>query len=80
MTEQTTEETKEPKVEATPVVQPEETLSKSDQLSALKQVFKFMSNYDRVPGNFTTTWSQCLDALALVHNSIASELEQSQKK
>jgi transaldolase len=39
--------------------------------------FEFLSNYDRVPGNLTSTWSQVLDALARVHNSLVTELSES---
>ncbi len=69
-------------VEATAVPNTGEqrTLSKEDQLNAIRQVFQFLSDYDRVPGSLSSTWSQLLDALALVHNSIASELETKEAK
>jgi hypothetical protein len=74
-TETTETETPTVEVQQQPLA-PEERLSKGQQLAALKQVFEFLSNYDRVPGNLTSTWSQVLDALALVHNSLVSELSE----
>lgn len=73
--ESTETETPTVKVQPQPLA-PEERLSKGQQLAALKQVFEFLSNYDRVPGSLTSTWSQVLDALALVHNSLVSELSE----
>ena len=73
-----TTETETPTVEVqSEQLEVEEPLSKVQQLSALKQVFEFLSNYDRVPGNLTSTWSQVLDALARVHNSLVTELSES---
>jgi hypothetical protein len=50
-------------------------LSKEEQLNVLVQIHQFLSNYDRVPGAFASQFAQVLEGLALVANSIQSEVK-----
>lgn len=63
-TETTTEATTAPEVTATP------SLTTEQEINALRSAHQFFSNFDRVPGFLTNQWSQALDTIAVVANSL----------
>jgi len=46
------------------------TLTTEQEINALRAAHQFFSNFDRVPGFLTNQWSQALDAIAVVANSL----------
>lgn len=67
-TTETTETTEQPAVELQ-----HQKLTAEQEIQTLRNVHTFLSNYDRVPGSLTNQWSQVLDAIALVANSIIAK-------
>ena len=64
----TTETTETPEVAvSTPV------LTAEQEINALRAAHQFFSNFDRVPGFLASQWSQALDTIAVVANSIISK-------
>jgi len=63
-TETTTEATSAPEVTTTP------SLTTEQEINALRAAHQFFSNFDRVPGFLTNQWSQALDTIAVVANSL----------
>lgn len=51
-------------------------LSAEQEINTLRAVHQFLSNFDRVPGFMTSQWSQALDAIAVVANSLISKTPQ----
>lgn len=51
-----------------------ETLLPEQEVGALKKVHEFLSNFDRVPGAMSAQWSQMLDTVAVVANSLIAKL------
>jgi hypothetical protein len=67
-TNTTTETTDSPEVAvSTPV------LTAEQEINALRAAHQFFSNFDRVPGFLANQWSQALDTIAVVANSIISK-------
>lgn len=64
-TETTTEETTETRA---PIV-----LTTEQEINALRSVHQFLGNFDRVPGFLSSQWSQALDAIAVVANSLIAK-------
>lgn len=58
---------------------PAQKLDTAQEINALRAAHQFFSNFDRVPGNYTNAWSQALDAIAVVANSLIAKSEESQK-
>lgn len=52
-------------------------LSLEDEIACLRKVHEFLREYDRVPGALASTWSQMLDTIAVVANSLISKLNKS---
>lgn len=46
------------------------TLSAEQEINALRAAHQFFSNFDRVPGFLANQWSQALDTIAVVANSL----------
>ena len=46
----------------------------AEHVAVLKSVHGFLSNFDRVPGSLAGAWSQNLDAIAYVVNSINAQV------
>jgi hypothetical protein len=67
----TTEETTEtPEVT---IKTPTKTLNAEQEISALRAAHEFFSNFDRVPGFAANQWSQALDTIAVVANSLIAK-------
>jgi len=49
-------------------------LSSEQEVGALRKVHEFLSEFDRVPGTLTAQWSQMLDTVAVVANSLLAKL------
>ena len=45
-------------------------LTSQQEIEALRSVHEFLSAFDRVPGYLTSKWSQNLDTIAVVANSL----------
>ncbi|CAB4141228.1 hypothetical protein UFOVP410_67 [uncultured Caudovirales phage] len=54
-----------------------ETLSPEQEINALRSVHKYLSEFDRVPGSMSATWSQMLDTVAVVANSLIAKATKS---
>lgn len=67
MSNDTTETTQEAEVTATPELP---TLTTEQEIAALRSVHDFLSKFDRVPGFLANQWSQALDTVAVVANSL----------
>lgn len=65
-TEQTTEATE--NTVTTPADLP--VLTADQEIAALRSVHDFLSKFDRVPGFLANQWSQALDTVAVVANSL----------
>ena len=73
-TEATAPATAAPTVTATDAAGTEpQTLTKEQQIQALRAVHTFLSDFDRVPGALAAQWSQAQDAIGLVANSLIAE-------
>lgn len=48
-------------------------LTSEQEINALRSVHEFLSQFDRVPGFLTNKWSQALDAVAVVANSLIAK-------
>ena len=59
------------------VSEPPAQLSSEDEIACLRKVHEFLREYDRVPGSVASTWSQMLDTVAVVANSLISKLNKS---
>lgn len=70
MTTETTEttETTTPEVAVT-----SPTLTTAQEINALRAAHQFFSNFDRVPGFAANQWSQALDTIAVVANSLINK-------
>jgi hypothetical protein len=55
------------------VVKPEAILPEQE-IGALRKVHQFLSDFDRVPGSLSAQWSQMLDTVAIVTNSLIAKL------
>ena len=51
-----------------------ESLSPEQEIGALRKVHEFLGDFDRVPGSMSAAWSQMLDTVAVVANSLISKL------
>ena len=69
-TENTTTETSETTEQPTPTPTP---LTSEQEINALRAVHQFFANYDRVPGFLANQWSQALDTIAVVANSLIAK-------
>lgn len=49
------------------------SLTANEEISVLRNVHTFLSNFDRVPGSLANQWAQTLDAIAIVANSLISK-------
>jgi predicted translin family RNA/ssDNA-binding protein len=49
-------------------------LSAEQEIGALRTVHEFLSEFDRVPGSLSSKWSQMLDTIAVVANSLIGKL------
>lgn len=68
-TETTTEDANTTQSTATkPVV-----LTAEQEINALRAAHQFFSNFDRVPGFLANQWSQALDTVAVVANSLITK-------
>jgi hypothetical protein len=56
--------------ENTEVVQELPNLTSEQEIQALRSVHEFLSSFDRVPGFLANKWSQALDTIAIVANSL----------
>lgn len=56
--------------ETTQTTQDLPNLSTEQEIQALRSVHEFLSSFDRVPGYLTNKWSQALDTVAIVANSL----------
>lgn len=72
MTTETTVETETETPEVT-VTTPPQKLSTEQEISTLRAAHQFFSNFDRVPGFAANQWSQALDAIAVVANSLIAK-------
>ena len=48
-------------------------LTAEQEINALRSAHQFFSNFDRVPGFLANQWSQALDTVAVVANSLISK-------
>jgi hypothetical protein len=46
------------------------SLTSEQEINALRAAHQFFSNFDRVPGFLANQWSQALDTIAVVANSL----------
>lgn len=46
------------------------SLTAEQEINALRAAHQFFSNFDRVPGFLANQWSQALDTIAVVANSL----------
>ena len=70
--DQTTETTE--AIETTPEVEVSTpTLTTTQEINALRAAHQFFSNFDRVPGFAASQWSQALDTIAVVANSLINK-------
>lgn len=53
-----------------------EVLAQEQEVGALRKVHQFLSEFDRVPGSMSAQWSQMLDTVAIVANSLIAKLPQ----
>jgi hypothetical protein len=51
-----------------------ESISQEQEVGALRKVHQFLSEFDRVPGSMSAQWSQMLDTVAIVANSLIAKL------
>jgi hypothetical protein len=56
--------------ETTEVAQELPNLTSEQEIQALRSVHEFLSSFDRVPGFLASKWSQALDTVAIVANSL----------
>jgi len=56
--------------ETTEVVQELPNLTSEQEIQALRSVHEFLSSFDRVPGFLANKYSQALDTIAIVANSL----------
>lgn len=49
------------------------SLTAEQEINALRSVHEFLSSFDRVPGFLTNKWSQALDTVAVVANSLIAK-------
>lgn len=52
---------------------PPQKLQPEQEIHTLRAAHQFFSNFDRVPGYAANQWSQALDAIALVANSLIAK-------
>ena len=72
MTTETTNATPTETTEATE--QPTATpITAEQEINGLRAVHQFFANYDRVPGFLANQWSQALDTIAVVANSLIAK-------
>lgn len=71
-TSTTTETTTETTEDAETVVATQ-TLTSEQEINALRSVHEFLSQFDRVPGFLANKWSQALDTVAVVANSLIAK-------
>lgn len=71
---QATEETTEATATAT---QELPVLTTEQEIAALRSVHEFLSKFDRVPGFLANQWSQTLDTVAVVANSLIKKATES---
>ncbi len=57
--------------------EPAQSLTTEQEIGALRKVHQFLSEFDRVPGNMCAPWSQMLDTVAVVANSLIAKLKPS---
>ncbi len=50
------------------------TLSQEQEIGALRKVHQFLNEFDRVPGSMSASWSQMLDTIAIVANSLIAKM------
>ena len=50
-----------------------QTLTTEQEINALRSVHEFLSQFDRVPGFLANKWSQALDTIAVVANSLIAK-------
>lgn len=55
-----------------------ESLLPEQEIGALRKVHEFLSGFDRVPGSMSAQWSQMLDTVAVVANSLIAKLPKSE--
>lgn len=55
-------------------------LTSTQEIEGLRAVHQFLSTFDRVPGNLTSTWSQVLNTVAAVANSLIAKAEETEQK
>ena len=73
-TTQTTDATQTETTETTPEVSvATPTLTTAQEINALRAAHQFFSNFDRVPGFAASQWSQALDTIAVVANSLINK-------
>lgn len=69
-TDNTTQATATETTETTEVAQELPNLTSEQEIQALRSVHEFLSSFDRVPGFLANKWSQALDTVAIVANSL----------
>lgn len=62
------------------VKQEAQTLTTEQEIGALRKVHEFLSAFDRVPGSMSAQWSQMLDTVAVVANSLIAKLPAPQQE
>jgi hypothetical protein len=50
-------------------------LTKQQKVETLRNIFMFLSNFDRVPGALAKNWADMLQSLAVIADNIALEEE-----
>ncbi len=73
MSNDTAEATQEAEVTAAPELP---TLTSEQEIAALRSVHDFLSKFDRVPGFLANQWSQALDTVAVVANSLIKKAQE----
>lgn len=69
----TTTETTTETTETAETVVATQTLTSEQEINALRSVHEFFSQFDRVPGFLANKWSQALDTVAVVANSLIAK-------
>jgi hypothetical protein len=59
---------------------PAQELLAEQEISALRRVHEFLSAFDRVPGSMSAQWSQMLDTVAVVANSLIAKLPKTEEQ
>lgn len=73
MTSDTTTTSAEVTTDSTEAAASTPVLTTEQEINALRAAHQFFSNFDRVPGFLANQWSQALDTVAVVANSLIAK-------